>query len=148
MHMQLYACTSDTNGVKFFIHSFIHLLIQQPLKKRIISRCGKNKNKNNNNNKNKQTNKQTNKKTFHITSVRKGSLPFKCFIVANLNSGSPKLVINRKGRKKMTTLKLIAGQLLNRYASVGRAPNGNGGVTGSKLAKDPFGSGFISQSGP
>ena len=146
MHMQLYACTSDTNGVKFFIHSFIHLLIQQPLKKRIISRCGKNKNKNNNNK--KQTNKQTNKKTFHITSVRKGSLPFKCFIVANLNSGSPKLVINRKGRKKMTTLKLIAGQLLNRYASVGRAPNGNGGVTGSKLAKDPFGSGFISQSGP
>ena len=144
--MQLYACTSDTNGVKFFIHSFIHLLIQQPLKKRIISRCGKNKNKNNNNK--KQTNKQTNKKTFHITSVRKGSLPFKCFIVANLNSGSPKLVINRKGRKKMTTLKLIAGQLLNRYASVGRAPNGNGGVTGSKLAKDPFGSGFISQSGP
>ena len=143
--MQLYACTSDTNGVKFFIHSFIHLLIQQPLKKRIISRCGKNKNKNNNN---KKTNKQTNKKTFHITSVRKGSLPFKCFIVANLNSGSPKLVINRKGRKKMTTLKLIAGQLLNRYASVGRAPNGNGGVTGSKLAKDPFGSGFISQSGP
>ena len=143
--MQLYACTSDTNGVKFFIHSFIHLLIQQPLKKRIISRCGKNKNKNNNK---KQTNKQTNKKTFHITSVRKGSLPFKCFIVANLNSGSPKLVINRKGRKKMTTLKLIAGQLLNRYASVGRAPNGNGGVTGSKLAKDPFGSGFISQSGP
>ena len=101
MHMQLYACTSDTNGVKFFIHSFIHLLIQQPLKKRIISRCGKNKNKNNNNKKrNKQTNKQTNKKTFHITSVRKGSLPFKCFIVANLNSGSPKLVINRKGRKK------------------------------------------------
>ena len=145
MHMQLYACTSDTNGVKFFIHSFIHLLIQQPLKKRIISRCGKNKNKNNNN---KKRNKQTNKKTFHITSVRKGSLPFKCFIVANLNSGSPKLVINRKGRKKMTTLKLIAGQLLNRYASVGRAPNGNGGVTGSKLAKDPFGSGFISQSGP
>ena len=143
--MQLYACTSDTNGVKFFIHSFIHLLIQQPLKKRIISRCGKNKNKNNNN---KKTNKQTNKKTFHITSVRKGSLPFKCFIVANLNSGSPKLVINRKGRKKMTTLKLIAGQLLNRYASVGRATNGNGGVTGSKLAKDPFGSGFISQSGP
>ena len=97
MHMQLYACTSDTNGVKFFIHSFIHLLIQQPLKKRIISRCGKNKNKNNNN---KKRNKQTNKKTFHITSVRKGSLPFKCFIVANLNSGSPKLVINRKGRKK------------------------------------------------
>ena len=145
MHMQLYACTSDTNGVKFFIHSLIHLLIQQPLKKRIISRCGKNKNKNNNN---KKRNKQTNKKTFHITSVRKGSLPFKCFIVANLNSGSPKLVINRKGRKKMTTLKLIAGQLLNRYASVGRAPNGNGGVTGSKLAKDPFGSGFISQSGP
>ena len=96
----------------------------------------------------KETNKQTNKKTFHITSVRKGSLPFKCFIVANLNSGSPKLVINRKGRKKMTTLKLIAGQLLNRYASVGRARNGNGGVTGSKLAKDPFGSGFISQSGP
>ena len=47
----------------------------------------------------------------------------------------------------MTTLKLIAGQLLNRYASVGKAPNGNGGVTGSKLAKDPFGSGFISQSG-
>ena len=147
MHMQLYACTSDTNGVKFFIHSFIHLLIQQPLKKRIISRCGENKNKNNNNKKNKQTNKQT-KKTYHITSVRKGSLPFKCFIVANLNLGSPKLVINRNGRKNMTTLKLIAGQLLNRYASVGRAPNGNGGVTGSKLAKDPFGSGFISQSGP
>ena len=47
-----------------------------------------------------------------------------------------------------TTLKLIAGQLLNRYASVGRAPNGNGGVIDSKLAKDPFGSGFISQSGP
>ena len=99
----------------------------------------------------KETNKQTNKhpkKAFHITSVRKGSLPFKCFTVANFNLGSPKLVINRKGRKKMTTLKLIAGQLLNRYASVGRAPNGNGGVTGSKLAKDPFGSGFISQSGP
>ena len=100
----------------------------------------------------KETNKQTNKhpkKAFHITSVRKGSLPFKCFIVVNLNSGSPKLVINRKGRKKMTTtLKLIAGQLLNRYASVGRAPNGNGGVIGSKLAKDPFGSGFISQSAP
>ena len=66
MHMQLYACTSDTNGVKFFIHSFIHLLIQQPLKKRIISRCGKNKNKNNNNKKrNKQTNKQT-KKLFTL----------------------------------------------------------------------------------
>ena len=93
--------------------------------------------------------KNETKKTFHITSVRKGSLPFKCFIVANLNSGSPKLVINRKGRKKIpTTLKLIEGQLLNRYTSVGRAPNGNGGVTGSKLAKDPFGSGFISQSGP
>lgn len=92
--------------------------------------------------------KQT-KKTFHITSVRKGSLPFKCFIEANLNSGSPKLVINRKGRKKTTTtLKLIEGQLLNRYAPVGRAPNGNGGVTGSKLPKDPFGSGFISQSVP
>ena len=29
-----------------------------------------------------------------------------------------------------TTLKLIEGQLLNRYTSVGRAPNGNGGVTG------------------
>ena len=96
----------------------------------------------------KKQNKQT-KKKFHFPSVQKGSLPFKCFIVVNLNSGSPKLVINRKGRKKMTTtLKLIAGQLLNRYASVGRAPNGNGGVTGSKPAKDPFGSGFISQSGP
>ena len=95
--------------------------------------------------KKQKRNKQT-KKSFHITSVRKGSLPFKCFIVANLNSGSPKLVINREGQKKMTTtLKLIASQWLNRYASVGRAPNGHGRVTGSKFAKDPFGSGFIPQ---